>query len=161
MRGADRRCFTRSVRIRGPLLLATIALTACGGSSSSGASDPSSVNYDPAHTTLQKAGLAVCSEETQDMPATVTTLDGLGAAKAFDVAKDCKGAEKTPNTVYVLQFTTVESIGPGERAVKRTFPQAATLQHYPLVIATTGPDKDANLAAIEAQLPPSAVTTTS
>jgi len=150
------------MRARGPLLLLTVlALTACGGSSSSsGASDPGSVNYDPAHTTLNKAGLAVCSEATRDLPPTLTTIKGAGSAKAFYVApKDCKGATKTPNSVVVVQFTSVETIGPGEKAIKLTLPRAATLQHYPLVIATTGPAKDANLAAIKAQLPPSAVTT--
>jgi hypothetical protein len=119
------------------------------------------VNYDPAHTTLQKAGLEVCSEETQDLPPNLTSLEGLGSAKAFFVAKDCNGAERSPDSVFVLQFTSTETIGPGERAFKKAYPQAATLQHYPLVIATTGPNKDANLAAIEAQLPPSTVTTTS
>jgi hypothetical protein len=147
------------MRTCAPLFLVVLLLAACGGSSSS-SSDPGSVNYDPAHSTLKKAGLEVCSEETQDLPATVTSLQGLGAAKAFFVAKDCKGATKSPDVVYVLQFTSVETIGPGERAFKRTFPNAATLQHYPLVIGTTGPNKDANLAAIQAQLPPSAVTTT-
>jgi hypothetical protein len=149
------------MRARTPFLLAVLLLAACGGSDDSGSSDPGSVNYDPAHTTLQKAGLEVCSEETQDLPPTLTSLDGLGSAKAFFVARDCKDATKSPDSVYVLQFTSVETIGPGERSFKRTFPHADTLQHYPLVIATTGPNKEANLAAIEAQLPPSAVTTTS
>ncbi len=149
------------MRARTSLLPAVLLLAACGGSSSSsGASDPGSVNYDPAHTTLSKAGLAVCGEETQDLPPTLTSIDGLGATKAFYVAKDCKGAKTAPNAVIVFQFTNVESIGPGEKTIKRVLPRAATLQHYPLVIATTGPDKDANLAAVEAQLPPSAVTTT-
>jgi hypothetical protein len=141
------------------LLLLVLALAACGGSSSSN-SDPGSVNYDPAHTTLKKAGLEVCSEETQNMPATVTKLPGLGSGKAFFVAKDCKGATKTANVVVVLQFTSIESANHGEAATKAALPDAAVIQHYPLVIATTGPDKDANLAAIQAQLPPSAITTT-
>jgi hypothetical protein len=149
------------MRTCAPLLLAVLFLAACGGGSDSSSSDPGSVNYDPAHTTLQKAGLEVCDEATRDLPASVTTLEGAGSAKAFYVAKDCKGAKTTPNSVYVVQFTSIETIGPGEQKIKRTLPQAATLQHYPLVIATTGPDKEANLAAIEAQLPPSAVTTTS
>jgi hypothetical protein len=149
------------MRTCAPLLLAVLVLAACGGSDDSGSSDPGSVNYDPAHTTLQQAGLEVCSEQTQDLPPTLTSLEGLGSAKAFFVAKDCKGAERSPDSVFVLQFTSVETIGPGERGFKKAYPQAATLQHYPLVIATTGPNKDANLAAIEAQLPPSAVTTTS
>jgi hypothetical protein len=157
---SDDRDSILSMRLPVPLLLVVLLLAACGGSDAS-TSDPGSANYDPAHSTLKKAGLEVCSEVSQNVPATVTSLDGLGSAKAFFVAKDCKGSDSSRDTVYVLQFTSVETIGPGEREVKRTFPTAATLQHYPLVIATTGPNKDANLAAIEAQLPPSAVTTTS
>jgi hypothetical protein len=144
-----------------PLLLAVLLLAACGGSDGSSSSDPGSVNYDPAQTTLKKAGLEACNQATRDLPAGLTNLEGEGSAKAFYVAKDCKGATTSPNSVFVVQFTSVEAIGPGEQAIKQALPQAATLQHYPLVIATTGPDKDANLAAIEAQLPPSAVTTTS
>jgi hypothetical protein len=147
------------MRVRAPLLLAVLLLAGCGGSSSS--SDPGSENYDPAHTTLKKAGLQVCSEDTRDVPAGVTSLEGVGSAKLFYVAKDCKGASTTPNAVYVVQFTSTQTIGPGEEAVKRTLRTDATLQHYPLVIATTGPDRVANLAAIKAQLPPSAITTTS
>jgi hypothetical protein len=160
MRGAAAAWFDLPMRTCAPLFVVVLLLAACGGSDSS-SSDPGSVNYDPAHSTLKKAGLEVCGEATRDLPAGVTTLEGAGSAKAFYVAKDCKGAKTTPNSVYVVQFTSVETIGPGEQKIKRTLPGAATLQHYPLVIATTGPDKDANLAAIKAQLPPSAVTTTS
>jgi len=144
-----------------PLLLTVLVLAACGGSDDSSSSDPGAANYDPAQTTLKKAGLEACNQATRDLPSGLTTIDGVGSARAFYVAKDCKGATTTPNSVYVVQFTSVDAIGPGEKQIKRTLPQAATLQHYPLVIAATGPDKEANLAAIEAQLPPSAVTTTS
>ena len=156
----ERPRFDGAVTARGPLLLllTAVLLAGCGGSSSS--SDPGSKNYDPATTTLKAAGLAVCSDATQDVPPTLTSVPGLGATRGFYVAKDCKGAKKTPNTVIVFQFTNLDSIGPGEQAIKRALPTAAVLQHYPLVIATTGPDKDANLSAVEQQLPPVAVTTT-
>jgi hypothetical protein len=144
---------------RGLLLLAVVLLAACGGGSSS-SSDPGSTNDDPATTALKAAGLAVCGDATKDAPPSVTALPGLGATRGFYVAKDCMGAKTTPNTVIVFQFTNLDSIGPGEQAIKKALPTAAVLQHYPLVIATTGPDKGANLAAIEQQLPPVAVTTT-
>ena len=146
---------------RMPLLLVVLLLAACGGGNDSSSSDPGSKNYDPAQTTLKNAGLEACNEATRDLPAGLTSLDGEGSAKAFYVAKNCNGATTTPNSVYVVQFTSLDTIGPGEQSIKRALPTAATIQHYPLVIATTGPDKEANLAAIEAQLPPSAVTTTS
>jgi hypothetical protein len=144
---------------RGLLLLAVVLLAACGGGSSS-SSEPGSANDDPATTALKAAGLAVCSDATKDVPPTVTEVPGLGATRGFYVAKDCKGAKTTPNTVIVFQFTNLDSIGPGEQAIKQALPNAAVLQHYPLVIAATGPDKAANLAAVEQQLPPVAVTTT-
>ena len=144
---------------RGLLLLpAVVLLAACGGSSSS--SDPGSTHYDPATTTLKAAGLAVCSDATKDVPPTLTSIEGLGATRGFYVAKDCKGAKVTPNTIIVFQFTNLDSIGPGERAIKVALPNAAVIQHYPLVIAATGPDKAANLAAVEQQLPPVTVSTT-
>jgi hypothetical protein len=145
---------------RWPLLLAVAALlTACGGGGSS-SSDPGSKSYDPATTTLHAAGLEVCSDATKDVPPTLTALPGLGATRAFNVAKDCKGAKVTPNAIIVFQFTNLDSIGPGEQAIKAALPNAAVLPHYPLVIAATGPDKAANLAAVDQQLPPVAVTTT-
>jgi hypothetical protein len=161
MRRVGRRWFDRAMKARAPLLLAVLLLAACGGGGDSSSSDPGSADYDPAHTTLKKAGLEVCGEATQDVPPTLTSLPGLGSTRGFFVAKSCNGAKTTPNQVIVLQFTSIESANHGEAAVKGALRNAAVVQHYPLVIATTGPDKDANLAAIQAQLPPSAVTTTS
>jgi hypothetical protein len=145
-----------------PLLLAVASLAACGASGSSGSStDPGSADYDPAHTTLKNAGLAVCSTDTKDVPPSVTTIPGVGSVRSFSVAKhDCKGATKTPNAITLVQFTSLDTIGPGEQAIKKAFPNAAVHQHYPLVIVATGPDAAANLAAVAQQLPPSAVTTT-
>jgi hypothetical protein len=133
--------------------LAVLALAACGGSSST-SSDPGSKNYDPAHTTLSKAGLDVCSEYTRDLPSTITSIQGVGATRAFYVAKDCKGAEKTPNTMAFVQFTSKDTFASGTATIKKAFPNAVVIQHYPLVIGATGPDKQANLAAVQQQLPP-------
>jgi hypothetical protein len=135
-------------------------LTGCGGSSSSSSSDPGSASYDPATTTLQKAGLEACSEAQQDVPPTLSALPGLGLTRAFYVAKDCMGAKVTPNAMIVFQFTNVDDFNSGTQSVKAKLPKASVLPHYPLVIAATGPDREANLAAVEKQLPPTTVTTT-
>jgi hypothetical protein len=135
------------------IVLAGLTLAACGGGSSS-SSDPGSSDYDPAKTTLHDAGLNVCSEYTRDLPPTITSIQGVGATRAFYVAKDCKGAEKTPNTMAVVQFTSKDTFASGTVTIKKAFPNAVVIQHYPLVIGATGPDKEANLAAVEKQLPP-------
>jgi hypothetical protein len=136
-------------------------LTGCGGGSSSrSTSDPGSPNYDPATTTLQKAGLETCSQGQEDVPPELAQLPGLGFTRAFYVAKDCKGLKVTPNAMIVFQFTNVDDFNAGTQSVKSALPKASVLPHYPLVIASTGPDKDANLAAVEKQLPPSTVVTT-
>lgn|SRR5262245_16427522 len=145
---------SESTYVRGVLLVVTcLALAACGGGSSS-SSDPGSADYDPATTTLKNAGLEVCSEYTKDVPSTITDLQGVGATRAFYVAKDCKGAEKTPNTMAVVQFTNKDDFASGTVTIKKTFPNAVVIQHYPLVIGAAGPAKEANLAAVQKQLPP-------
>ena len=141
------------------LVIAAGVLSACGGSSSNSTTDPGSANYDPATTTLKKAGLEVCSQGQQDVPPTLSALPGLGITRAFYVAKDCKGAKVTPNAMIVFQFTNVDDFNSGTESIKSALPKASVLQHYPLVIAATGPDKDANLAAVEKQLPPTTVKT--
>jgi hypothetical protein len=134
-------------------VLAVSALAGCGGSSSS-SSDPGSAHYDPAKTTLNKAGLEVCSEYTRDLPPSITSIDGVGLTRAFYVAKDCKGAEKTPNTMAFVQFTSKDTFASGTATIKKAFPNAVVIQHYPLVIGATGPAKQQNLAAVQQQLPP-------
>jgi hypothetical protein len=144
-------------------LLAGGVLAACGGGggSSSGSTNPGSANYDVAETTLQKAGLEACSQAQKDVPPTLSSIPGLGITRAFYVAKDCKGAKVTPNTIIAFQFTNLDDFNSGTRTIKSEIPKASVVQHYPLVIAATGPDRAANLAAVVKQLPPSAVTTTS
>ena len=171
MRGGGGTRFNRSVlrsrQLRSAVglglaaLVAAGVLTACGGGSSSdSSSDPGSATYDPATTTLQKAGLEACSTGQQDVPPTLSALPGLGITRAFYVAKDCKGAKVTPNAMIVFQFTNVDDFNSGTQSVKAKLPNAEVLPHYPLVIAATGPDKVANLAAVEKQLPPTTVVTT-
>jgi hypothetical protein len=148
-----------SIAARGLLVvLVALALAGCGGGGSNSSSDPGSASYDPATTTLKDAGLEVCSEETRDLPPTMTSIQGVGATRAFYVAKDCKGAKTTPNTIAVVQFTSKDTFASGTQTIKSALPNAAVTQHYPLVIAATGPAKEANLAAVEQQLPPTTTT---
>ena len=136
------------------------ALSACDGGGGNTSSNPGSPNYDPATTTLHDAGLQVCSETQHNAPPALTTMPGLGFTRSFDVAKDCKGAKTTPNTMTVFQFTNVNDFNSGTQSIKSALPNASVLQHYPLVIVATGPNREANLAAVEKQLPPSTVSTT-
>ena len=145
-------------------LLAGGVLVGCGGgggSSSSGSTNPGSANYNVAEATLQKAGLEACSQTQKDVPPTLASMPGLGITRAFYVAKDCKGAKVTPNAIIAWQFTNVDDFNAGTQSIKSAIPKASVLPHYPLVIAATGPDRVANLAAVQKQLPPTVVTTTS
>ena len=140
---------------------AGITLAACGGSSSSDSStNPGSKNYDPATTALANAGLQVCSEEQKSISTQLSSMPGLQLARSFDVAKDCHGATVTPNKVTLFQFTNKANFEAGVQSIKSALPQAAVYEHYPLVIATTGPDREANLTAVENNLPPGLATTT-
>ena len=161
-RPAERRRTLRLVSTL-PLGVAVVsvvaALAACGGGSNA-SSNPGSPSYDPATTTLHDAGLQVCSQTQRNVPPALTTIPGLGLTRSFDVAKDCKGAKTTPNTMTVFQFTNVNDFNSGTQSIKSALPNASVLPHYPLVIVATGPDREANLAAVEKQLPPSTVSTT-
>ena len=59
----------------------------------------------------------------------------------------------TPNKVTIFQFTNKEDFEAGVQSIKSSLPKAAVYDHYPLVIAATGPDREANLAAVELPLP--------
>ena len=143
-----------------------VMLAACGGSSdgSDSTTNPGSKNYDPAKTALANAGLEVCSEEQESIGAQLSSLPGLQLTRKFDVAKDCNGATVTPNKVTLFQFSNKPDFETGVPAIKSALPLAAVYEHYPLVIATTGPDREANLEAVKNNLPPGlgpATTTTS
>ena len=131
---------------------AVALLSACGGSSSS-SSDPGSANYDPAKTTLAKAGLEVCGEGQQQRPPGTSEIKGLALTRVFAVAKDCHGATTSPDKIAVFQFTSKDTIDAGEQAIKKALPKAVVDQVYPIVIAASGPNKEANLAAVLAQIP--------
>jgi hypothetical protein len=136
-------------------------LAACGGSDSSDStSNPGSKNYDPATTALANAGLQVCSEEQESIGAQLSTLPGLQLTRKFDVAKDCQGATVTPNKLTLFQFSNKPNFETGVPAIKSALPLAAVYDTYPLVIAATGPDREANLEAVKHNLPPGLGSTT-
>jgi len=140
---------------------AAVALSACGGSGSSDSTtNPGSANYDPAKTALANAGLEVCSEQQKGAPPQLTATPGLGTTRSFDVTKYCKCATTSPNTVTVFQFTNKQDFEAGVQSIKSALPRAAVYDHYPIVIAATGPDREANLAAVEKNLPPGLGSTT-
>ena len=136
-------------------------LAGCGGSDSGDSTtNPGSKNYDPAKTALANAGLDVCSEVQKDISTQLSSVPGLALTRSFDVAKDCQGKTETPNAVTLFQFTNKADFDAGVQSVKSALPRAAVYDHYPLVIAATGPDREANLAAVEQNLPPGLGATT-
>ena len=153
--------FAGEVRFGIAAVAAAVTLAACGGSDGSDSvTNPDSKNYDPAKTALANAGLEVCSEEQEGASTQITPMPGLGLTRSFDVAKDCRGATVTPNKVTILQFTNKPDFETGVPAIKAALPLAAVYDTYPLAIAATGPDREANLAAVEQNLPPGLGSTT-
>ena len=141
----------KTIRYAGALALAVVSLAGCGGDDSS--SDPNSANYDPAETTLKDAGLEVCGEVDEQIPQTLASGPGVTNARSFFVAKDCKGKETAPDNISVFQYDSLEAVTAGTAKVKAQYPDAATLTKGPLIIVSTGPNKEANLAAVEKALP--------
>src|SRR5262245_60863248 len=129
-----------------------LALAACGGGDSSG--DLNSINYSPAETTLMDAGLEVCSEVKDQIPAVGLTASDPGVSNIlyFYVAKNCMGRETSPNTVSSFQFDSLQAVDAGYAKIKAAQPNGSALKYGPLVIVTTGPDRVQNLSAIETAL---------
>lgn len=142
------------------LIAVPLAVAACGGSSS-GSGDPSSVKYDPAHTTLKDAGLEVCSEDDTQIPQTLASGPGAQNSRAFFVASDCNGEKTSPDVAMVVQFDSKQSVDAAYAKVKVAVPSSSSEKHGPLIIITTGPNREANLAAIEQALQKTYPTTTS
>jgi hypothetical protein len=155
IRAVIRRFFVGKVRFGIAAVAAVVTLAACGGGGDGDSTtNPGSKNYDPAKTALANAGLEVCSEEQKDISTQLSEIPGLALTRSFDVAQDCKGATVTPNKVTIFQFTNKADFEAGVQSVKSALPQAAVYDTYPVVIAATGPDREANLAAVEQNLPP-------
>ena len=137
----------------------TLGLAGCGGSDGSG--DPSSAKYDPAHTTLKDAGLDVCSEADDQVPQTMANGSGVQNARAFFVADDCMGEKTSRDTAMVLQYDSKEAVDAAYAKVKVAVPDSSSAKYGPLILVTTGPNRAANLTAIEAALQKTYPTTSS
>jgi len=142
------------------LLALPLALAACGGGSS-GSSNPTSAKYDPAHTTIKDAGLEVCSESSNQIPQTLADEPGVQNSRAFFVAQDCMGNDASPDVAMVFQFDSKQSVDAGYAAVKTALPSSASEKYGPLILVTTGPNRQANLAAIDQALQKTYPVTTS
>ena len=133
-------------------------LAGCGGSSSSSSSsnssssssstNPSSSKYDPATAALHKAGLESCSETQKSFSQSITTTPGLTGTRSFYVAKDCNGKKVTPNQVTVFAFASRDALNSGLAAIKKAYPNGATVTSGALVVLATGPQAQENIAAI-------------
>lgn len=138
-----------------------VTLAGCGSSGSNNSTTtPGSQSYDPAKTALANAGLDVCSEEQKALSTQLSSIPGLALTRSFDVAKDCRGATTTPNKVTLFQFTNKADFEAGMQSIESALPNAAVYDHYPLVIAATGPDRETNLAAVKQNLPAGLARTT-
>jgi len=142
------------------LVAVPFVLAACGGGSS-GSGDPSSAKYDPAHTTLKDAGLEVCSEDDTQIPQTLASGPGVQNSRAFFVASDCNGKKTSPDVAMVVQFDSKQSVDAGYPKVKAAVPTSSSEKYGPLILVTTGPNREANLAAIDQALQKTYPTTTS
>ena len=132
------------------VLAAALGLSACGGGSSS--SNPSSANYDPAHTTLKDAGFEVCSEDDTQVPQNLSSGPGFQSSRAFLIAKDCNGNKTSPDVAMVLQYDSTQSVDAAFTKLQTTMPNGSSEKYGPLIIVTTGPNHAANLAAIDKAL---------
>jgi hypothetical protein len=142
------------------VLVMSVALAACGGGSSSNG-DPTSANYDPAHTTLDDAGLEVCGDANTQIPQNLSSGPGLQNSRAFFVADDCKGKETSPDTAMVFQYDSKQSVDAAYAKVQTAMPNGSSEKYGPLILVTTGPNRQANLAAIDQALQKTYPTTTS
>lgn len=125
-----------------------------GGGGTAASNNPSSASYDPATTTLHKAGFAACSDAVRNFPASATDIPGIQGTRAFYVAKgSCHGAKVTPNWIAFSVFTSADSFNSGQQTIKNAMNKSAVYATYPLVIVSTGPDKEKNLEALKPYLP--------
>jgi hypothetical protein len=61
----------------------------------------------------------------------------------------------------VLQYDSKQSVDAGYATVKAALPNSSSEKYGPLIVATTGPNRQANLAAIDQALQKTYPTTTS
>ena len=152
------RSFPRLVAL---VLAIPFAVAACGGGGGSSNSDPTSENYDPAHTTLKDAGLEVCGDASTQVPQNLSSGSGFQNSRAFFVASDCMGKETSPDTAMVFQYDSKQSVDAAFAKVQTALPNSSSEKYGPLILVTTGPNRAANLAAIDQALQKTYPVTTS
>lgn len=129
-----------------------MVVAACGGGGGSSNGDPSSANYDPAHTTLKDAGFEVCGDANTQIPQNLGSGPGVQNSRAFFIAVDCNGKETAPNVAMVFQFDSLEAVQSGAATIENALPNGSSTAYGPLVLVTLGPDHQENLAKIEQAL---------
>jgi ABC-type Fe3+-hydroxamate transport system substrate-binding protein len=126
---------------------AVLALAACGGNGDGDDSGSGGSSESPATTILADAGLEVCSEaEEQVVQSTVGP--GVLAARAFAVAEDCGGSERSPDMIRVFQFGNRDALDAGAAKASDAYPNGVVLVSGALVIVVTGPNREANADAV-------------
>jgi hypothetical protein len=124
------------------LAAATFALAGCGDDDGDDSGSNGS-EARPAETILADAGLEICGE-AQEQIAQSTVSEGVQNVQAFAVAKDCGGSETSPDTITVFQFSSLDTRDSGAAAIGAAYPRAVVMTSGALVIASTGPNRDAN-----------------
>jgi hypothetical protein len=128
--------------------------TSSGGNHSS--SNPNSANYDPATTTLKKAGLDVCNQIQSQSVGGLDQSSGLAATRSFLVAPDCHGLKTSANQITVYQFTDRQSLEAGKAKIQVAYPKGQMTTYGPVVILATGPNAAQYLADVKKALPATA-----
>lgn len=113
------------------VLAIPFAVAACGGGGSSNSnSDPTSENYDPAHTTLKDAGLEVCGDANTQVPQNLSSGSGFQNSRAFFVASDCMGKETSPDTAMVFQYDSKQSVDAAFAKVQTALPNSSSEKYW-------------------------------
>ena len=135
------------------MLAVPLVLAACGGDGGGSSSeDLNSANYDPADTTLKEAGFQVCGDANTQIPQNLGSGPGVQNSRAFFIAVDCNGKETSPNVAMVFQFDSLQAVEAGAKTIENALPNGSSSAYGPLVLITTGPDHQENLAKIEQAL---------
>jgi hypothetical protein len=139
-------------RLAALVLAIPFLVAACGGGGGNSNADPTSENYDPAHTTLKDAGLEVCGDANTQVPQNLSSGSGFQNSRAFFVASDCMGKETSPDTAMVFQYDSKQSVDAAFAKVQTALPNSSSEKYGPLILVTTGPNRTANLSAIDQAL---------
>ena len=62
----------------------------------------------------------------------------------------------SPDAITIFQFASRDAVDKGFKEVEAAYPKGSAVKFQALVILALGPDREANLAAVKAQLAKSA-----